>query len=133
VKLEIDRSLPPIRADSDRLQQVLNNLLTNALRHTAQGTITISAAVSQKDGKNVGIAITDTGEGIATEDFPHVFDRFYRGDKARSRASGGIGLGLSIARTWIKLMGGEIGVESATGQGARFWFELPQTSAIKKF
>ena len=66
----------------------------------------------------------DTGEGIAPEDLSHVFDRFYRADSSRSRSTGGVGLGLAIAKAWVEAMGGAIGVNSQPGQGSTFWFTL---------
>jgi signal transduction histidine kinase len=115
--------LPLVKADSERVAQVLRVLLTNALRHTAAGgrvTITAQAASDQ-----VEVSVQDTGEGIAPADVPYVFDRFWRGDKARARETGGSGLGLAIARQLIEAQNGSIGVESTNGQGSRFWFKLP--------
>ncbi len=114
---------PKVRADADRVAQVLRNLIGNALRHTLSGgrlTIEPVAAVD-----TVCVSVRDTGEGIAPEDLPHVFDRFYRGDKSRARSSGGSGLGLAIAKSLIEAQGGSIGVESTLGQGSCFWFTLP--------
>ena len=116
------------QADGDRAGQVLRNLINNALRHTpAGGRITLGV---QSAGAFVRISVRDTGEGIAAEDLPHVFDRFYRGDKSRSRSSGGTGLGLAIAKTLIEAMGGRIGVESEVGQGSEFWFTLPVVQVL---
>jgi two-component system OmpR family sensor kinase/two-component system sensor histidine kinase BaeS len=114
-------TLPRVEADPDRLTQVLDNLLTNALRHTAGGTITVS---SESMDEHVRISVQDTGEGIASEDLSHVFDRFYRADDSRSRSTGGVGLGLAIAKSWVEAMGGAIGVTSQPGQGSTFWFTL---------
>ncbi len=115
--------LPHVRADADRVAQVLRNLLANALRHTPEGgTITLGATVQ---GKFVRVLVRDTGEGIAPQDMPHVFERFYRADKSRTRSTGGTGLGLAIAKAWVEAMGGKIGVESDVGKGSEFWFALP--------
>jgi two-component system OmpR family sensor kinase/two-component system sensor histidine kinase BaeS len=131
VRVEIltPETLPNVRADSDRVAQVLRNLLANALRHTPEGgTITLGATLQQVQGKNfVRVFVRDTGEGIASKDLPHVFERFYRADKSRTRATGGTGLGLAIAKAWVEAMGGKIGVESETDKGSAFWFELPTT------
>jgi two-component system OmpR family sensor kinase/two-component system sensor histidine kinase BaeS len=114
---------PAVRADADRVAQVLRNLIGNAVRHTLSGgRLTIEAAV---DVRAMRVSVRDTGEGIAPEDLPHVFDRFYRGDKSRARSSGGSGLGLAIAKSLIEAQGGSIGVESTIGQGSCFWFTLP--------
>jgi signal transduction histidine kinase len=110
------------RADPDRIAQVLHNLISNAFRHTpAGGQVVLSA---QAQGGHIRLSVRDTGEGIAPHDLPHVFDRFYRSDKSRTRSSGGSGLGLAIAKSLVENMGGRIGVESQPGQGSEFWFTL---------
>ncbi|MFN8491015.1 MAG: ATP-binding protein [Caldilineaceae bacterium] len=127
VKLQtnIPDALPPLQADSDRMAQVLQNLLTNALRHTPEGgQVTLTADATVKPGY-VEFSVKDTGEGIPTEDLPYVFERFYRADKSRARRSGGTGLGLTIAKSLIQAMNGAIGVASNVGEGSRFWFTLP--------
>ena len=119
------QALPPVQADPDRVRQVLHNLLSNALRHTpAGGQITV-AAQPTSDGQAVRVAVRDTGAGIAPEDLPHVFDRFWRADPSRSREGGGSGLGLAIARQLVEAHGGRIGVDSRPGVGSEFWFTLP--------
>ena len=115
--------LSPARADPERLAQVLRNLLANALRHTPPGGA-INASASSRPGW-IEVSVSDTGEGIAEEDLPHVFDRFWRGDKSRARETGGSGLGLAIARRLIEAQGGQIGAESELGKGSRFWLRLP--------
>jgi signal transduction histidine kinase len=123
--------LAPAQADPDRVAQVLRNLLLNALRHTPPGgSVTVSAAASTEA---IEIAIADTGEGIAAQDLPHVFERFWRADPARARSkaegeeqlAGGTGLGLSVAQSLIKAQGGRIWAESTPGEGAVFGFTLP--------
>jgi signal transduction histidine kinase len=107
-----------VHGDADRLRQVIGNLVGNALRYTpAGGQIALRA---RPDGHRVRLAVSDTGQGIAPEDLPHVFDRFYRGDTSRDRASGGSGLGLSIARALIEAHGGTIDVQSTPGEGTTF-------------
>ncbi len=109
--------------DPDRVAQVLRNLLANALRHTPSGgSITIAVQATLPNALRVDVK--DTGEGISAEDIPHVFQRFYRGDKARTRQAGGTGLGLAIAKAWVEAMGGAISVESKPGGGACFSFIL---------
>jgi two-component system OmpR family sensor kinase/two-component system sensor histidine kinase BaeS len=113
-------SLPPVQADPERMQQVLSNLLTNALRHTpAGGTVTVEIAVQQTD---VVLAVRDTGSGIAPEDLPSVFERYWRAAPGNGHSSG---LGLAIARQLVLAQGGQIGVESKLGRGSRFWVRLP--------
>ncbi|MBC8448777.1 MAG: HAMP domain-containing protein [Chloroflexi bacterium] len=121
--VQVADSLPAVQADPDRLAQVLRNLLGNALRHTpAGGQIAISA---QSAAGSVHFAVADTGEGIPPDDLPHIFDRFWRAGRSRSRETGGSGLGLTIARQLVQAQGGRIGVESEPGRGSRFWFTLP--------
>ena len=114
--------LPSVRADATRLTQILHNLMGNALQHTPPGgSVTISA---QALGHGARLTVIDTGEGIAPEDLPRVFDRFYRGDQARSRSSGGSGLGLAIAKALVEAMGGTIVAESQVGVGSTFTVTL---------
>lgn len=127
-----DPSALTITADVGRLDQVLGNLMANALRHTPPGeSITLRAepVSSEIEGSisgGVRIIVRDTGEGIPPEDLPYIFDRFWRGDRARSHAHGaGSGLGLAIARQLVQIHGGRIGVESEPGQGTTFIVELP--------
>ncbi len=114
-----------ISADVGRLDQVLSNLVANALRHTsAGGSITLRA---EPVSGGVRIIVHDTGEGIPAEDLPYIFDRFWRGDRSRSRFGGaGSGLGLAIARQLVQAHGGRIAVESQVGMGTTFTIELPQ-------
>lgn len=121
--LDLPAELPKVVADWRRIAQVLGNLLTNALRHTPQGgCVTLSAIAGE--GK-LRVTVADTGAGIPPEDLPHIFERFWRGEKSRSRAGGGTGLGLAIAKHIVELHGGTIGAESAPGEGAKLWFALP--------
>jgi two-component system OmpR family sensor kinase/two-component system sensor histidine kinase BaeS len=112
---EIAADLPPIEIDPDRMRQTIGILISNALRYTPpQGSITVTA---RSDRARVTIEVTDTGSGIAPEDLPNVFERFYRADKSRSRESGGSGLGLAIARSIVEAHGGSIEARSEAGQG----------------
>ena len=114
----------PAIGDRPRLVQVAQNLLRNAIRHTPEGgLIMVEAALG--DPHTTILRVTDTGEGIPPEHLPHVFERFYRADAARTRASGGAGLGLAIARELVEAMGGAIIVTSPAGEGASFTIRLP--------
>jgi two-component system sensor histidine kinase BaeS len=118
------KELPPVEVDSGRIRQVLSNLLSNALRHVPQrGQVRV--AVQQISAKRIQVRVSDNGPGISPKDLRHVFDRFYRGDRARTREGGGAGLGLAIAKQWVEAHGGSIGVESAVDRGATFSFTLP--------
>jgi heavy metal sensor kinase len=117
---------PPVtlRADEDLLLQLLLNLLDNALKYTpAAGDVSAGWAA---DSAFVDVWVHDTGAGIAPEHLPHIFDRFYRADKSRSRAEGGAGLGLSICRWIAEAHGGSISVESTPGQGSTFTARFPR-------
>jgi signal transduction histidine kinase len=113
-----------VRADPDRAVQVLTNLLSNALRYTPPpGTVRLSV---RRLPAAVEFAVEDTGVGIAAEHLPRVFDRFYRVEKSRSRALGGSGVGLTIARALVEAMGGAIRATSdGPGRGSTFAFTLP--------
>ncbi|MEM7113737.1 MAG: ATP-binding protein [Chloroflexota bacterium] len=115
---------PDINADAGRLRQIISNLLNNALRHTpATGTITLTL---QAQANQIEISVQDTGEGIAAEHLPHLFDRFYRADRSRSRETGGTGLGLAITKALVEAHGGTISVASeGERQGSCFAVTLP--------
>lgn len=125
VALTVDTpaELPEVDIDRERIGQVLRNLLSNALAHTPTGgEIRVSAA---RENGDVRVAVSDTGEGIAPEDLPHVFDRFYRADRSRARQTGGYGLGLAIVRQLVLSHGGTITVKSEMGRGSTFSFTVP--------
>lgn len=124
LKVDIPPNLPSIRADESRIGQVLLNLLGNALQYTLpQGEVRISAVQQEQD---VVVSIRDTGVGIPLEHIPHIFTRFYRVDKSRSRAGGGSGIGLTIAKHIIEAHDGHIWAESpGTDKGSTFSFSLP--------
>ena len=112
-----------IQGDHDKLKQIATNLMDNALKYSQENQpITVSLSVR---GKKAFFAVTDHGVGISEDDQKHIFERFYRVDKARSRATGGTGLGLSIVRQLVSLHHGEISVESKPGQGSTFTVTLP--------
>jgi two-component system sensor histidine kinase BaeS len=125
LRVEAANDLPSVAVDTDRMAQVLGNLVANALRHTARGEIVLGAEAA---GELVRLHVRDTGEGIATADLPFIFDRFYRADKARQRSasSAASGLGLAIARAIVEAHGGSIGVESTPGVGTDFTITLPR-------
>ena len=108
-----------ISADKTKLEQVLYNICGNALNYTDPG------GSVEADDAGVKISIADTGIGISEEDLPKIFNRFFRVDKARSRAAGGTGLGLPIAKEYVEAHGGTIDVESVLGEGTTFTIELP--------
>ena len=115
--------LDPVSIDAQKIERVLMNLISNAIRHTPEGgQVMIDARRSSSD---VCVSVSDNGEGIAGSDLSHVFDRFYRGEKSRSRARGGAGLGLAIAKGIVEAHSGSIEVTSEVGQGTRFLFTLP--------
>ncbi len=122
LKLDCPTDLPYVMVDSDRLEQILVNLFSNAIHHTPQGSITLKAWA---DSDRVWISVQDTGTGIAPEELPHVFRRFWRSQKSRSQKYGGTGIGLAICRRLVELHGGKIFVESQLGIGSTFKFFLP--------
>ncbi|MBN1176705.1 MAG: HAMP domain-containing protein [Dehalococcoidales bacterium] len=123
ISTDLTKGLPKVNIDSHRIRQVLLNLLDNAVAHTGRkGKITVTA---RHEGDNLYVSVADTGEGIPAEDMPMIFERFYRVDKSRARATGGSGLGLTITRRLVEAHGGSINVESQTGEGSTFTFTLP--------
>jgi signal transduction histidine kinase len=117
-------TLPRVAVDADRTVQIVTNLLSNALRYTPPGgSVTVSA---RQVHDIVQVHVQDTGSGVPAEHLPHIFDRFYRVDRARSRALGGSGIGLSIAKALVEAQGGQIWAESpGPDQGSTFWFTMP--------
>lgn len=123
--VKVDHSLPKVTLDPKRIRQVMANILSNALRHTpTTGGIWVEVL---QEGGELELRVTDSGPGIPPEDLPHLFERFYRGDQARSRSGGGSGLGLAIAKQWVEAHGGRIWAENSEQTGARFVVRLPLT------
>ncbi|MEJ2759402.1 MAG: sensor histidine kinase [Anaerolineales bacterium] len=117
---QVEAEIDPIFMDVQQIGRVLNNLVSNAIRYTPEGgKVEISA---RRDGKLAEVHIRDNGEGIPENDLPHIFESFYRGEKSRSRATGGAGLGLAIARGVVQAHGGDIQVDSTVGKGTEFTF-----------
>jgi two-component system phosphate regulon sensor histidine kinase PhoR len=121
ITIDLPSDLPPVLADEERIQQVVTNLVHNAIKFTpSRGEVAISAAAS---GDEVVVSVRDTGVGISADDLPRIFERFYKADQARR--SGGTGLGLSIAKHIVQAHGGRIWADSAEGKGSIFHFSLP--------
>lgn len=123
-KLDVDSELDYIKADIKKLKQIILNLVSNAFRYTQAGGL-VQLTIRKKDEKVI-IEVMDTGPGIISEDLAHIFERFYRADKSRNRATGGTGLGLAIAKGYVEAHKGEIRVDSEVGKGTRFIVSLPQ-------
>ncbi|HUT85189.1 MAG TPA: HAMP domain-containing sensor histidine kinase [Thermodesulfobacteriota bacterium] len=119
----IPPNIPLVMMDSKRIGQVVSNLLMNSLRYTPEGG-NVEIGAQERNGM-VEVWVKDTGPGIPQEAIPYIFDRFYRVDKSRSRATGGRGLGLAIARQFVKAHGGQIRAESEIGKGTSITFSLP--------
>jgi len=126
--LDLPEALPPVDADWRRISQVLGNLIVNAFQHTPSGgQVTLSA---RPQGEEVAISVRDTGVGIPREELPYIFERFWRGDRARVRTEyGSSGLGLAIVKQIVELHGGQVRVASEPGKGATFTFTLPHASS----
>jgi two-component system, sensor histidine kinase RpfC len=131
--LDISPSVGPgVRSDEQRLRQVLVNLVGNAVKFTQQGRVIVkirNTVVGTVSG--LQIEVIDTGEGMAPEIQPYIFERFRQADNSVSRRYGGTGLGTSIAKHLVELMGGEIGLESECGKGSRFWFRIPVKTSLR--
>jgi two-component system sensor histidine kinase BaeS len=122
LQVKADPALPEIRVDPERMAQVLGNLVSNALRHTPDGGQIVLSA--QHQAGDVQLMVQDSGEGIAPQALPRIFDRFYRGDEARQAHEGESGLGLAIAKSIVQLHGGTISVESTLGEWTTFVISL---------
>jgi signal transduction histidine kinase/CheY-like chemotaxis protein len=127
LRREVADDLPLVRADPLKIRQVLINLLSNAAKFTDEGSILVQAGVERRSdgGEEVMVSVIDTGSGIAKADQEKLFRPFSQVDGSLTRKTGGSGLGLSICKHLIEMHGGEIGVESTPGEGARFFFTLP--------
>ena len=123
LRMEAPSDLRPVRMDSTRIAQALGNLLDNAVRHTPEGGVVL--VLVEAVGESVRVSVEDTGEGVPEEELGQIFDRFYRVDQSRSRATGGTGLGLTIARQLVEAHGGSIWAEGRSEGGSRFVFEVP--------
>ncbi len=128
IVVEIAPDLPAVEADPARTEQILVNLLGNALQYTDTGKITVKA---WHQGHQIWLAVQDTGIGIADTDLPHVFERFWRADRSRSRSSGGTGIGLAICKRLVELQGGGIYAISQINQGSTFQFWLPKATQTR--
>lgn len=132
VRLQVDRpeheSELWLHVDPQRMDQVLSNLVANALQHTPEGGV-VTLSVHALPEAGVRLQVRDSGRGIPEDELPYIFDRFWRGDKARQR-SGGSGLGLAIARQLVRAQGGEITAASQPGSGTTFTIELPAAAAV---
>ncbi|MCF7522739.1 cell wall metabolism sensor histidine kinase WalK [Levilactobacillus brevis] len=112
-----------VEIDTDRFTQVLDNLMNNAIKYSPDGGVVTARLLETHN--NVILSVSDQGLGIPRADIPRIFDRFYRVDKARSRAQGGTGLGLAISREVVQMLGGRIWVDSREGRGSTFYISLP--------
>jgi two-component system phosphate regulon sensor histidine kinase PhoR len=131
IKVKLANDLPPVVVDQERIQQVVTNLLHNAIKFTPSGgRVEITAKQEDgADGRMVVIEVRDTGIGIPRSDLPRVFERFYKLDRARTRGRGGTGLGLAIARHIVQAHGGQLWATSKEGKGSSFYFTLPTLDA----
>jgi signal transduction histidine kinase len=130
IKFKSGGKIPEVKVDRRRIDQILSNLLSNALRHTSEGgQITMGtrylAAEAGETHDSLIVAVEDNGEGIPEEHLPHIFDRFYRIENARSRKGGGTGLGLAIVNQMVQAHGGRVWVQSEVGKGSTFFFSIP--------
>jgi two-component system sensor histidine kinase ChiS len=127
---EVDPNFPPVEADENRLQQILYNLVGNAIKFTDSGWVTVSAELvspseDSEECRQIAVTVADTGSGISPEVLPHIFDSFHQGDGSHTRQYQGTGLGLAITKKLVNLHGGDISVESQLGSGSQFTFTLP--------
>lgn len=125
--INIEPGLPKLQADKEKLREIVINLISNAIKYTEKGSITVSVS---RDGGNIKFSVADTGIGIPKEHFGNMFTRFYQVQNPLTRIAGSSGLGLSICKEFVEVMGGKIWFESALGKGSTFYFTLPVKSRI---
>ena len=132
LELNIPQEVPEVNVDSARMEQVIANLMANAIQHTPPGnsvTISIGTVTGERSHQvekpSLIISVADTGEGIAPEHLPNIFERFYRVEHSRSRSEGGTGLGLAIVKQMVQAHGGKVWVDSEPGKGSTFYVALP--------
>jgi signal transduction histidine kinase len=128
---ELDDSMPAINADENRIQQILYNLIGNAIKFTDKGKVSVSAEASRDDGL-VAVSVEDTGIGISEDKFDRIFESFEQADGSTAREYGGTGLGLSITKKIVELHGGTISVTSTPGKGSKFTFTMPVSDARRE-
>lgn len=126
----VPADLPPVWADENRLQQILNNLIGNGIKFTKEGWVRVCAGVD--DDGLIYVSVCDTGSGIPPDQHETIFESFEQGDGSASRSYGGTGLGLAVTRSLVQVLGGNIWLESRPGAGACFYFTLPQASADQR-
>lgn len=130
LQVDLPDGMDPVQWDEDKVEQVLTNLVDNAIRHTPEGgRVTLRAVPAEK---GVQLIVEDTGSGIPQEDLPFIFERFYKADKARTRGQGGTGLGLAIAKHIVEAHAGSVSVKSIEGKGTRFTVQLPMKTPMEK-
>lgn len=129
LSVELAEDLPAVRVDRRALEQVLSNLIDNAIKYCPQGARIVLSGTPQGD-KWVRVSVRDTGPGIEARHLPRLFERFYRVDAGRSRELGGTGLGLAIVKHLVEAMGGQVQVESEVGTGSVFTFTVPSTKLV---
>ncbi|MFH0956489.1 MAG: HAMP domain-containing sensor histidine kinase, partial [Candidatus Aenigmatarchaeota archaeon] len=122
---DLEKDLPKIVTDRERLTQILMNLITNSIKYTPEGKITVTA---KREGGSIRFSVADTGIGIAKENHPKIFQRFYQVDSSYTRKASGNGLGLSLCKEFVARLGGRIWFESSIGKGSAFHFTLPLKS-----
>ncbi|MCK4555272.1 MAG: HAMP domain-containing histidine kinase, partial [Candidatus Aenigmarchaeota archaeon] len=122
IEYSLERSLPKIITDKERLTQILMNLINNAVKYTPKGKITVKVSM---EGKDMHFIVKDTGLGIAKNNQDKIFGRFYQVDSSYTRSAGGVGLGLSLCKEFVEVLGGKLWCESAPGKGSEFHFTLP--------
>ena len=122
---DVPAGVPKVKADSSKIAQVITNLVDNALKHTENGSVTVSARPYL--GKYTEFLVADTGTGISPQDVPHIFERYYKGEKGAvaTGRGGGLGLGLHIVKLIVNKHGGRVWADSVPGKGATFHFTLP--------